>query len=1529
MSIFSAECKAQPLSYNTCQEFIEGFDHLYEGRDKSVFPHSNPMKRETDIKFVKLALHGSTEEEYLIISQVQVFDSEDKNVALQTNGAVATQSSTLHMHEILSTGEERNDECLAKYAIDGELNENKTKDCDGLAVTAIWETNPWWQVELKEPTAISRVVIWNTYDLSEDTLSHASISLMNFAGDVVSQIDDIGDTSEKKRIELKIADFDVNKNFFSEYQFPLEYNFPRDTSSGVVDRTFRQEAFEGGIDADLSKKFFSLVDSKTKKALHVMDCESGSIRMRAHDKKSQNQQFKLINNDQLESVHCSDKVLSVQWTRTWMCKNAKGDQIGTVTTSANDGDDVALQECKLQQKSSDSVDVISDDYCADGNRLELEESDHLKKKQKWRFYEDGIVNVACGRKSGNLAITQVNKNHFNEISLFEELEFSFVNPSNGLAISVGAEKKEQRFASKSELRYAILACSLKDTEEKCKQDPQTYGCQTRIDSFDEDISNWDVSRVTNMAGMFRDAKKFNGKIGSWDVSKVTKMDGMFAGAASFNQNINYDAKTGAWNTERVADMNHMFHEAKWDVSGVAKMESMFYDAEKFNQDLNDWNVGSVTNMRVTDMFQMFWDAESFNQPLNGWNVQKVANMNGMFKGAVKFNRSLNSWDVGNVRYMQNMFYGATKFNQPLNGWNVEKVTDMAFMFYHASEFNGDISNWSPIRVENMRSMFDNARAFNKDITRWRIVGADTKINHHSKKVFGVMNTRITVLQKNARIGKNQLKVMEAQIKNNLMVNKNIHNYEVESEDPEDNYDHVENDHYHIEEDSSVTHAKEEKNDNDVALPLVLNKGVSGRDPDSILGGISYNTNSVHYLHMQVYDSRPSQLFKIKRVPVKNKDEGEEDEGDDDEGDEDEGDEEEVYQIYSSEYPKKVMSLADNKCLDNTDIVFWSDSQHDYAKWKITPGGTIENYYCKNIVIDISAYQARKDKLQSIDNLDARVQSYKKNDEWGQKWNIQSDMVVLSPIGVSDDDDGDSTKKSKQNSNQTWVPKYSDPGYELALLPGFPGETMSTSTGDQSCLSSTMDSDLANKAMSVCDESMSMLVGSQLSVGTLKEIADLFDPNRKNSVGTSMKCQNKGLWHLGISDEACENAGGNWTRTPCITLKETIDGRPSRFDLNNPVEGNCQTALRRLDTAFVSADKSHKDFKYQECVEFCQSLPDYSVMTGMEIKSKTSTSITKEDTECTCFYPNEKLPSKESMPTYATTSSPKFTLINSNGMALGLRPKIDCDAADELTVETQVGDSSNPRQQFGMTRDARVVSVRCPEKVLTAVLGADGSCAAGASLQVSKANFEANLSPLQQWKFQNDGTISNVKCPDLAIASSKENDVKLKSIYFSLQNERTQLAIGVKRATEGSCKDGMALEMQDLEYGSPNQQFIYEENEEKITSLMCPDFAITISSNGDGGCSTTDSLVLSNKNHGDDTNKWSFDNDSIQSLRCTNLFITISGDIGGRTKTVTLSQQNSSEQSADSSALRVNSNMSPSPKQDAEKKAKKPATLKKS
>ena len=56
-------------------------------------------------------------------------------------------------------------------------------------------------------------------------------------------------------------------------------------------------------------------------------------------------------------------------------------------------------------------------------------------------------------------------------------------------------------------------------------------------SFDHDISQWDVSSVTTMNGMFSEAMLFNRDISKWDVSSVVNMDGMFQDARSFNQKL--------------------------------------------------------------------------------------------------------------------------------------------------------------------------------------------------------------------------------------------------------------------------------------------------------------------------------------------------------------------------------------------------------------------------------------------------------------------------------------------------------------------------------------------------------------------------------------------------------------------------------------------------------------------------------------------------------------------------------------------------------------------------------------------------------------------------------------------------------------------------------------------------------------------------------------------------------------------------------------------------------------------------------
>jgi surface protein len=71
--------------------------------------------------------------------------------------------------------------------------------------------------------------------------------------------------------------------------------------------------------------------------------------------------------------------------------------------------------------------------------------------------------------------------------------------------------------------------------------------------FNQDISSWDVSSVTNMWQMFDTftgrMTKFNQDLSSWDVSSVRYMTVMFDGAESFNQDL-----------------------SSWDVSNVIRCE---------------------------------------------------------------------------------------------------------------------------------------------------------------------------------------------------------------------------------------------------------------------------------------------------------------------------------------------------------------------------------------------------------------------------------------------------------------------------------------------------------------------------------------------------------------------------------------------------------------------------------------------------------------------------------------------------------------------------------------------------------------------------------------------------------------------------------------------------------------------------------------------------------------------------------------------------------------------------------------------
>ncbi|MFN2261618.1 MAG: BspA family leucine-rich repeat surface protein [Psychroflexus sp.] len=111
-------------------------------------------------------------------------------------------------------------------------------------------------------------------------------------------------------------------------------------------------------------------------------------------------------------------------------------------------------------------------------------------------------------------------------------------------------------------------------------------------NFNQDISHWDTSNVTDMREMFA-WTEFNQDIGSWDTSNVTYMSAMFANTDSFNQSI-----------------------ASWNTSNVTYMTSMFANTDVFNQDIGSWDISSVNFMSY-----MFQNAESFNQNLSNWDFE--------------------------------------------------------------------------------------------------------------------------------------------------------------------------------------------------------------------------------------------------------------------------------------------------------------------------------------------------------------------------------------------------------------------------------------------------------------------------------------------------------------------------------------------------------------------------------------------------------------------------------------------------------------------------------------------------------------------------------------------------------------------------------------------------------------------------------------------------------------------------------------------------------------------------------------------
>ena len=166
------------------------------------------------------------------------------------------------------------------------------------------------------------------------------------------------------------------------------------------------------------------------------------------------------------------------------------------------------------------------------------------------------------------------------------------------------------------------------------------GLFENLDPHNIDISNWDVSNVTNMVGTFWLCRNFNCNLNNWNVKKVRYMCNMF------NYCEKFDSSLSNWKTSNVINMFNMFHCCKsfkgnglenWDVKKVTNMQDMFSNCKNFNCDLKNWNVKKVKYMSF-----MFLNCDSFEGiGLENWEINTNA-IAGMLKNCERLT-NIPSW----------------------------------------------------------------------------------------------------------------------------------------------------------------------------------------------------------------------------------------------------------------------------------------------------------------------------------------------------------------------------------------------------------------------------------------------------------------------------------------------------------------------------------------------------------------------------------------------------------------------------------------------------------------------------------------------------------------------------------------------------------------------------------------------------------------------------------------------------------------------------------------------------------------------
>jgi surface protein len=295
----------------------------------------------------------------------------------------------------------------------------------------------------------------------------------------------------------------------------------------------------------------------------------------------------------------------------------------------------------------------------------------------------------------------------------------------------------------------------------------------QANEFNQDLSNWDVTRVINFQEMFWNISDFTGNGGvelasgtetltsglsNWKIgganTNAINMQNMFGASRAFQEPLaNWETATGS-TMGYVTNMREMFNNADafnhplgvWDVGRVTNFIYMFANNDGFTDDnpsIVNWNIGQNTGTTGINMQGMFQANTAFNNPLEDWEraantpdkdprpstMAYVVSLRDMFRNGAIFNNAINTWNVGRVGDFHAMFFQNPNFNQPVNNWNIGENRgngiNMQYTFHGATAFNQPVNEWDVSKVQHFLNTFTNTTSFDQSLAAWTpITGTD-------------------------------------------------------------------------------------------------------------------------------------------------------------------------------------------------------------------------------------------------------------------------------------------------------------------------------------------------------------------------------------------------------------------------------------------------------------------------------------------------------------------------------------------------------------------------------------------------------------------------------------------------------------------------------------------------------------------------------------------------------------------------------------------------------------------------------------